>query len=224
MNRLVLKTGHVELYSHDASDLKVVNAARVSFGKRHPSLQPADIPLIDYLMREQHMSPFEHSTFTFVIKCPIFVAREWMRHRTGSFNEVSARYTELEDDFYIPAPENIRKREGKPGDYHFVPVADKDTEQTVIRELGDAYGEAWDAYKKILDLGVAPEVARMCLPVGINTEFFWTVNARNLMHFLDLRLGVHALYEIQEYAKAVRDIFGSVMPSTFIAWERYGAH
>src|SRR6186997_3425652 len=126
----VLDHGFVRLDGVMADDLSVVNSARVSFGRRVTELADADVGLIKFLMRERHGTPFEHNSFRFHVKCPIFVTREWMRHRVSSFNEWSGRYSQLEPEFYVPEPEDVRTQVGKPGAYTFDPVSDELAEQT----------------------------------------------------------------------------------------------
>lgn len=213
----VLDHGFVRLDGQMSDDLSVVNAARVSFGVTKTELDQADKGLINFLMRERHGTPFEHNAFRFHVRCPIFVAREWFRHRIGSFNELSGRYKEIPTVGYIPAPQSVRTQVGKPGSYTFEPVDDYLAFET-IKHIEQAYEVAYRKYNKMLESGIAKEVARMVLPVGTYTEFFWTVNARSLMNFLSLRLDASAQYEIQEFAVAVKDIFVEAMPITAQAW------
>ena len=212
----VLDHGFVRLDDCMASDLSVVNAARVSFAQRSEELSERDQGLIRFLMREKHSSPFEHSVFRFHVKCPIFVAREWMRHR-NSYNEWSARYSQLEPEFYLPEPEDVRTQVGKPGAYSFEPVDAELAEHT--REVQrEAYQHAYQTYETLLERGVAKELARNVLPVGIYTMFYWTVNARSLMNFLSLRNSDTAQREIHRYAEAVEQLFAERMPHTHAAF------
>jgi thymidylate synthase (FAD) len=212
----VLDHGFVRLDDCMASDLSVVNAARVSFAQRSEELTERDSGLIRFLMREKHASPFEHSVFRFHVKCPIFVAREWMRHR-NSYNEWSARYSQLEPEFYVPEPEDVRTQVGKPGAYSFEPVDDRLAE--AAREAQrEAYAHAYRTYETLLEQGVAKEIARNVLPVGIYTMFYWTVNARSLMNFISLRNAETAQREIRRYAEAVEALFSERMPVTHAAF------
>lgn len=213
----LLDCGHVFLYSENASDLSVVNAARVSYNVRHEKIEESDVKLITYLMKSKHGSPFEHNMFTFDVKAPIFIFREWMRHRIGSFNEMSARYTELPAEWYIPEPENVRQRVGKPGHYNYEPVTIK-LAKDFCEDLNDDCILAHGLYKKYLEIGIAPEQARMFLHVNHYSQMFWTVNARSLMNFLNLRNAPAAQWEIQQYAQAVEDIFRKCMPITHQAF------
>src|SRR5689334_25279894 len=131
-----------------ADDLSVVNAARVSFARHKDAMDASDEGLIRFLMRERHGTPFEHNSFRFHIRCPIFVAREWFRHRIGSFNEFSMRYAKATDDFYVPAPEDVRTQVGKPGAYSFEPVSDEVAETTRDR-LAEIYAAAYAAYEEL---------------------------------------------------------------------------
>src|SRR3954463_7823818 len=142
-----------------ATDLSVVNAARVSFARRKEEMDESDEGLIRFLMRDLHGTPFEHNAFRFHVRCPIFVAREWFRHRVGSFNEFSMRYARATDEFYVPAAEDVRSQVGKPGSYTFEPVADELAEQT-REELRAVYEAAYATYERLVGQGVAREVAR----------------------------------------------------------------
>jgi thymidylate synthase (FAD) len=217
----VLDHGFVRLDDCMADDLAVVNAARVSFAKRVDEMGDADRGLVRFLMRERHSTPFEHGVFRFHVKCPIFVAREWMRHRAGSYNEHSARYSELPEEFYVPAADDVRTQVGKPGSYSFEPVDAALAEET--REtLGATYREAYLAYRGMIDRGVAREIARMVLPVGIYTQFHWTLNARSLMNFLSLRNADTAQLEIRRFAEAVELLFAERMPVTHASFVEFG--
>ena len=218
---LLFDHGFVRLDSHMADDLSVVNSARVSFAVRKEEMDDRDKGLIKFLMREHHGTPFEHNSFRFHIRTPIFVAREWFRHRFSSFNEESARYHKLESDFYIPEPQNVRTQVGKPGAYHFERVEDevaKDTIETFHR----IYDEAYTQYHRLIEQGVAKEVARSLLPMGVYTQFYWTVNARSLMNFLSLRNADAAQYEIRMYAEAVERLFAAKMPLTHACFVEFG--
>ena len=166
----VLDHGFVRLDDSMASDLSVVNAARVSFARRKEVMEDGDAGLIRFLMRERHGTPFEHNAFRFHIRAPIFVAREWFRHRIGSFNEFSMRYAKATDEFYVPAPEDVRSQVGKPGAYSFEPVTDE-IAQTTRDELAAVYAAAYSAYERLVEMGVARELARAVMPVGAYTEF-----------------------------------------------------
>jgi thymidylate synthase (FAD) len=216
----LLDNGFVRLDAHMADDMSVVNAARVSFAKNEDDkteLTNADTGLINFLMREKHGTPFEHNSFRFHVKCPLFVAREWFRHRIGSFNEFSARYSEVPNEFFMPELSVVRTQEGKPGAYKFE-QANMDVALRTKAIISSSYEQAYDAYKSMIDDGVAKELARTVLPVGMYTQFYWTVNARAIMNFCSLRSAETAQMEIRDYSVAVEEIFGSIMPVTANAW------
>jgi len=201
-----------------ADDLSVVNSARVSFAKSSDKIDDAGIGLINFLMREHHGTPFEHNAFRFHVKTPIFVAREWFRHRVGSFNEFSARYSEMPPEFYVPEADNVRRQTGKPGSYKFEPLGDEAVRENARRAMSSSIKQSIRMYNSLLHGGVAKEVARDVLPVAMYTQFYWTVNARSLMNFLSLRLPETALLEIRQYAEDVEKIFAEQMPITYKAW------
>ena len=217
----VLDHGFVRLDAAMADDLSVVNGARVSFARRKDELDEADAGLIRFLMRDRHGTPFEHNAFRFHIRCPIFVAREWFRHRIGSFNEFSMRYAKATDDFYLPEPEDVRSQVGKPGAYSFEPV-DAELAEHTRDELQALYDAAYATYTRLVELGVARELARAVLPVGAYTEFYWTVNARALMNFVSLRAAETAQREIRRYAEACERFLAEQMPITYDAFVANG--
>jgi thymidylate synthase (FAD) len=217
----VLDHGFVRLDEAMADDLSVVNGARVSFARHKTELDDSDAGLIRFLMRERHASPFEHAVFRFHVRCPIFIAREWFRHRWSSFNEFSMRYAKATEDFYVPDADDVRTQVGKPGAYSFEPVSDEVAE-TTREELRQVYETAYGAYERLVELGVARELARAVLPVGAYTEFYWTVNARSLMNFLSLRNAVAAQREIRRYAEACEHFFADRMPVTHEAFVAAG--
>ncbi|MFF8629652.1 FAD-dependent thymidylate synthase [Streptomyces werraensis] len=224
----------VELVKHDASDADVLFAARVSTGAATiaaatpDGLSDRDAGLINYLMRDKHGSPFEHTSMTFRVEAPIFVVREFFRHRVGfSYNEESGRYKELEPVFYVPADGRPLRQVGKPGAYTFELGTYKQF-MAVSGDIRRVSQEAYSTYKRLLDLEVAREVARMVLPVNIYSSFYVTCNARSLMHFLSLRtisdaarFPSHPQQEIAMVADQMEDIFSLLMPRT---WEAYQAN
>jgi thymidylate synthase (FAD) len=213
----VLDHGFVRLDEAMASDLSVVNAARVSFARRKDELDDSDRGLIRFLLRERHGTPFEHNAFRFHIRAPIFVVREWMRHRVGSFNEFSMRYAKATDDFYLPDADDVRTQVGKPGSYSFDPV-EPDLAEHARQELQAVYEAAYAAYERLVEQGVARELARAVMPVGAYTEFYWTVNARSLMNFVSLRAAETAQREIRRYAEACERFLAEEMPITYEAF------
>lgn len=217
----VLDHGFVALDASCASDLSVVNAARVSLHKRHDAMEDGDEKLIGFLMKNRHGTPFEHNFFRFRVKAPLFVFREWHRHRIGhSYNEWSARYSELHGDFYLP--DNVRVQVGNPGAYTYQP-ADEELALAFGGALLQSSESAYKNYRRALDSGIAREQARLFLPVNIYSEMYWTCNARSLMAFLSLRNHPAAQWEIRQYAVAAESIFAECMPITcghFVANER----
>jgi thymidylate synthase (FAD) len=204
-----------------ASDLSVVNSARVSFAKRKDVMDESDAGLIRFLMRDRHGTPFEHNAFRFHVRCPLFVAREWFRHRMSSFNEESARYHQLEGDFYVPAIEDVRSQVGEPGAYSFEPV-DPEVAGSLRTDLAEFYERTYRLYEELIERGIAKELARSVLPMGTFTQFYWTVNARSLMNFLSLRAAESAQYEIRRYAEAIEPYFAELMPVTYEAFVAAG--
>jgi thymidylate synthase (FAD) len=213
----VLDHGFVRLDDAMADDLSVVNGARVSFARRKTEMEASDEGLIGFLMRDRHGSPFEHNAFRFHVRCPIFVAREWFRHRIGSFNEFSMRYAKATEDFYVPDADDVRSQVGKPGAYSFERVDPELAEETRA-ELEALYEQAYATYARLVENGVARELARSVMPVGAYTQFYWTVNARALMNFISLRNSEFAQLEIRRYAEAVETFFAERMPVTHAAF------
>lgn len=224
----------VELVKGSASDLDVVFSARVSTeGERtrdHESgeLTEREAGLINFLMRERHGTPFEHSYFTFYVNAPIFVWREHMRHRIASYNEESGRYRVLDPVFYVPGEDRKLIQTGKTGAYTF----EFGTDEQYATTLGQLYHTcqvAYTAYEEILAAGVAREVARMALPVNIYSSAYVTMNARALMNFLSLRLiaedSQYPSYpqrEIEMVAEKYENIFRRTMPATYAAFVKNG--
>lgn len=213
----VLDHGSIELLSIMGDDLSIVNAAKVSFSSSVDEMNDQSVGLLNYLLKNKHATPFEHVIFKFRIKCPIFVAREWFRHRWSSFNEMSMRYhIPNEIQFYIPDDNSIREQVGKPGSYQFQPIVDDRVINNTKSLMKSVYDMANSAYKALIEDGVAKEIARSVLPVGQYSEFIWTVNARSLLNFLSLRNSEHAQYEIREYAKIIEDhILKQYLPITY---------
>lgn len=234
--------GFVALVNQHGDDLGVVNAARVSYAKQSgwdevdpkgPMLSEADAGLIGFLIKNRHGTPFEQNYFQFHVSAPIFLFREWHRHRIASINEVSGRYVELQPRFYLPDDEHVRVQVGKPGRYTYVSKG----AESVYGEngIGETYGRrtrralkhsydlAFSHYQELLDLGVAKELARACLPVATYSEMLWSCNARSLMNFLSLRNHDRALKELRDYAQVMEDLFAQAMPITraaFVANDR----
>lgn len=220
----IVRESTVTLHKTNASDIDVARAAWVSQdaeAHRKEKEEGRVAGLIDFLWRNGHTSPFEHGQFTFIVETPIFVAREFMRHRTFSYNEISGRYTVLPSKFYCPdVTTRPLQQSGKVGSYTF--------DEGTYAQQREVEGAIWlssqrahDAYQKMLDAGVAKEVARMVLPVNTMTAFWATVNPLNLMRFLNLRTAGDAQYEIREVANKMEEHFARVMPLTHATWKKY---
>lgn len=214
----VLDKGFVRLVDFMGGDLAVVQGARVSFGQATKG-DERDRKLVTYLMKHEHGTPFEMAVFKFHVKAPIFVARQWFRHRIGSYNEISYRYVEVSDEFYLPKVMRAQDTKNKQASLAGSFTAEQN-EQAVALITG-AYEAAYTKYLELLRMGVAREVARIVLPVSMYTQFYVTYNARSLMNFIRLRLGKGAQFEIREYAEALCQIFKEHMPWTFEAFSEF---
>tara|TARA_B100000408_G_scaffold109894_1_gene86746 strand:- start:1811 stop:2536 length:726 start_codon:yes stop_codon:yes gene_type:complete len=226
----------VELVRASAADSDVLFAARVStlgeqtLGDAAAGVEASDRDrgLINYLMRDRHGSPFEHNSMTFYVQAPIFVFREFMRHRIASYNEESGRYRELRPVFYVPAPERKLVQVGKPGAYDFIDGTPEQTE-IVDEATREASAHAFAAYQRMLDAGVAREVARIVLPLNTYSSMYVTMNARSLMNFLSLRTKVEGSHfpsfpqrEIEMCAEKMEDLWATLMPMTHAAFAANG--
>ncbi|CAB4338068.1 unannotated protein [freshwater metagenome] len=223
----------VELVKASASDADVIWAARVSTAGEQSLEEVGEDParsagLINYLARERHGSPFEHTSMTFFVSAPIFVFREFMRHRIASYNEESGRYRELQPVFYVPAPERKLVQIGKTGAYEFIDGTQEQYEITT-KAMKESYLFVYERYQKMLEAGVAREVARAVLPVALYSSMYVTMNARALMNFLSLRTaraGSHfpsyPQREIEMVAEKMEEHFARLMPLTYGAFEKSG--
>lgn len=208
----------VDYIHHMGDDLTVVNSARVSMGTHHEELTARDQGLIRRLIRDRHVSTLEHCALTVRVEVPIFVAREWMRHSSQSFNEISGRYAELEPVFYIPNQNRPIVQTGKPMDYRREAGSELQCDRAVSHHRVAA-SEGWNAYRELLSYGIAREVARNVLPVGLYTRFYATANLRSWLSFLDQRTDETALHEIREAAHKVQQILEQHYPETMQAWK-----
>jgi len=201
---LVLDHGFVRLIDHMGDDQRIVDAARVSYQKGTKKVS-TDKGLIRYLLRNLHTTPFEKVRFEFHVKLPIFVARQWMRHRTGSFNEVSGRYSKLPQEFYVPEPLRKQSKTNRQGSSSEIvsTIYLADGEDDPGHFIRSSFNNSYADYQHLLEAGAARELARGVLPLNIYTEFYWTVDLWNLMHFLRLRLDAHAQLETRLYAEAI---------------------
>lgn len=215
----VLDHGLVRLVDSMGSDLSIVRSARVSYDAawRAGDDQGGDEKLIKYLWKNHHTTPFEAVTFTFEIKAPIFVFRQWHRHRTWSYNELSARYKELPEEFYIPEAAQIttQSKDNKQMRTDEInPHAGAIQDEMIVQNQG-----AFQTYKSLLEMGCPRELARSVLPVGTYSHMFGTVNLLNLLKFLQLRLHSHAQYEIRVYAEAMLELIEPVAPVAVAAFK-----
>jgi thymidylate synthase (FAD) len=230
----VLDHGFVRVIDYMGDDAAVVQAARVSYGKGTKKVSE-DKGLIHYLMRHRHSTPFEMCEIKFHVKLPIFVARQWIRHRTANVNEYSARYSILDREFYIPAPEqlaaqSVANRQGR-GD-----VLTGAEAARVLDILRQDSTSAYDHYAEMLNeseagetidadkQGLARELARMNLSLNFYTQWYWKIDLYNFMHFLSLRADPHAQYEIRVYADAMLDVLRKWVPLTAEAFEQHRLH
>jgi len=216
----LLDKGFVRLVDVMGSDEAIVQAARVSYGKGTKNVSE-DRGLIRYLMRYRHTSPFEMVEFKFHVKLPIFVARQWIRHRTANVNEYSGRYSEMRNEFYLPETEQIRKqslqnKQGRSDD-----VLDEALSEEILNKMSEIQSILFKEYETLLDQDLAREIARINLPLSTYTEWYWKIDLHNLFHFLKLRLDEHAQYEIRVYAKQMAEIIKYIVPLAYEAFEDY---
>jgi thymidylate synthase (FAD) len=219
----VLDHGFVRLVDYLGGDARIVQAARVSYGEGTKSLRE-DRALIDYLLRHAHTSPFEQVVLTFHLKMPIFVARQWLRHRTARLNELSGRYSVMRDEFYLPASGEVRyqstaNRQGGSD----APVPDE-LRLRVADTLAEGQRRSYAEYEALLADGVARELARVNLPLALYTEMYWQIDLHNLFHFLRLRMDWHAQAEIRAYGDAIARCARAVAPLAYEAFEEHVLH
>lgn len=215
-----LDKGFVRLIDHMGDDASIVQAARVSYGKGTKSVSE-DTGLIRYLMRNMHTSPFEMVELKFHVKLPIFVARQWIRHRTANVNEYSGRYSEMPAEFYLPDADQVRpqskiNKQGRESE-----AFDEHIAYEIISSMDKVQIELFAEYDSLLDKGLAREIARINLPLSNYTEWYWKIDLHNLFHFLRLRLDHHAQYEIRVYAEAIAEIVKQIAPIAYQAFEDY---
>lgn len=219
----VLDHGFVRLVDYLGGDARIVQAARVSYGDGTKTVRE-DGALIDYLLRNRHTSPFEQVILTFHVKLPIFVARQWIRHRTARLNEISGRYSVMRDEFYVPGPHEVRfqdKRNRQGGDGRDVPP---ELRERVISVLRSGQERTYAEYEELLEDDIARELARVNLPLSLYTEMYWQIDLNNLFHFLRLRLDWHAQYEIRAYGDVMARIAQAVAPMAYAAFEEHELH
>lgn len=212
----VLDHGIIRVVDYMGNDSAVVQAARVSYGTGTKSTRE-DAGLINYLMRNRHTTPFEMCEIKWHIKLPIFVARQWIRHRTTNVNEYSARYPVLDAEYYIPTSfrsQDIKNKQGSGADL------DLEESERIRQDLIEACDSAYARYLSMLSAGVSRELARAVLPVNFYTQWYWKIDLHNLLHFLNLRCDEHAQYEIRCYASRMSEIVRMWVPTVHEAWTR----
>jgi len=219
----VLDHGFVRLVDYLGGDARIVQSARVSYGEGTRTVRE-DAALIDYLLRHAHTSPFEQVVLTFHLKMPIFVGRQWMRHRTARANEISGRYSVLTDEFYLPEPDQLRPQSRRNKQGRADEAVPAQLQERVLALLRDGQGRAYDEYEGLLEDGLARELARIHLPLSLYTEMYWQIDLHNLMHFLRLRMDDHAQYEIRAYGEALARCARAVAPLAYEAFEEHVLH
>ena len=216
----VLDYGFVRLIDYFGSDERIVQAARVSYGEGTTSYR-RDRELIRYLLENEHTSPFEQVVFTFHVKLPIFVARQWVRHRTARLNEISGRYSVLPEDYYVPDINRVKTQDSLDRQSSSDIELPVDIQNVVVALIEEASRDAYKVYNRMLELGVAREIARMVLPLNIYSEWYWQMDLHNLFHFLKLRLDKHAQWEIRQYAQTIASIIEQIAPISYEAFNDY---
>jgi len=218
----VLPGGFIRVLGVLGTDLDIINDARQSYDVEHEEISKSDVGLINFLTKHRHGTPFEGVEFKFQIKAPLPVAREWMRHRYASYNEVSGRYVKQTLGFYQPAFEAIRTQVGKPGAYTYEEIKDHKVQEKVAQLFNNSYNRSYAEYEELMELGVAKELARNVLAQGMFTKFMYKTNARGLMNFMSLRNDDRAMYEIRKYAEAIEKVFAFHLPLTHEAFVANG--
>ncbi|MBA3726428.1 MAG: FAD-dependent thymidylate synthase [Armatimonadetes bacterium] len=216
----VLDKGFVRLVDYMGGDSRIVQSARVSYGEGTKTVRE-DKGLIDYLMKNDHTSPFEQVGLTFHCKMPVFVARQWVRHRTARLNEISGRYSVMKDEFYVPDTAEVRlqsqvNKQGR-GEVT-IPLEDA---TAFIGHLETENAATYKHYEEMIESGLARELARINLPLSLYTEWYWQIDLHNLFHFIQLRADAHAQYEIREYALALAQCARAVAPLAYEAFEEH---
>lgn len=216
----VLDRGFVRLVDYLGGDARIVQAARVSYQEGTKTVRE-DGALIDYLVRHKHTSPLEQVVLTFHLKMPIFVARQWLRHRTARLNEVSGRYSVMQDEFYLPDDAQVRQQStlNKQGRSDEEVPAELRAQTLNLLRAGQEH--AYAGYQELLDDNVARELARINLPLSLYTEMYWQIDLHNLFHFLRLRLDAHAQYEIRSYGEVMAELARAVAPLAYRAFEEH---
>lgn len=214
----VLDHGFIRLVDYLGSDDRIVQSARVSYGEGTKTIRD-DTKLINYLMKHWHTSPFEQVVLTFHVKMPIFVARQWVRHRTARINEISGRYSVMSDDMFLPERLPFQSTDNKQGSAD--ESLPKELSEALIGQMEHDQEAIYKHYNELLEKGVSREIARINLPLALYTEMYWQMDLHNLFHFLKLRLDKHAQHEIRCYAKTIAEITKKVAPIAWNAFEEY---
>ena len=215
--RKVLDKGFVRLVDWLGNDSSIANAARVSYGKGTKSVSE-DAALVDYLIRHHHTSPVEMVEFVFHLKLPLFVMGQLVRHRTASLNQMSARYSIMEDEFYIPESLRTQSQTNKQGSNENEAV---ENEKFLLSKIKGMSNDAYEDYEILMEHGVAREMARMVLPQNLYTQVYWKQDLKNLLHLLKLRMDSHAQYEIRVFADSIYNIIKDIVPNTIQSWENH---
>jgi len=215
-----LNAGFVRLVDYMGGDESIVQAARVSYGKGTKTVNE-DRGLIRYLMRHMHTTPFEMVELKFHVKLPIFVARQWIRHRTANVNEYSGRYSVMKDEFYVPDQQEIHYQSAVNKQGRRSEDVPAELRQRVLDILASSQQQMYAEYEQMLESDIARELARINLPLSLYTEWYWKIDLHNLFHFLRLRIDPHAQYEIRVYAEAMAEMTKRVVPLAWEAFEDY---
>ncbi len=218
-----LDKGFVRLIDVMGDDAAIVQAARVSYGSGTKKVHE-DRGLIRYLMRHLHTTPFEMVEFKFHVKLPIFVARQWIRHRTANVNEYSGRYSEMKDEFYVPEPDQVRAQSAMNKQGRADTAFDADQAEKIRTSMQQTQDMLYGQYQDLLSTDLAREIARINLPVSNYTEWYWKTDLHNLFHFLRLRIDPHAQFEIRVFGEAMAEIVKAAVPLAYEAFEDYILH
>ncbi|ATQ15404.2 FAD-dependent thymidylate synthase (plasmid) [Borrelia miyamotoi] len=214
----VLDKGFIKLIDYMGSDERIVQAARISY--RGESIKREDYELIDYLIRNEHTSPFEQVVFTFYVKAPIFIARQWMRHRTARINEVSGSYSLMREEFYVPLVEDIKIQNVDSNQSVNEKMESPQFTKDILIDLEKSQKYCYKLYQDMIDFNVLKEISRIALPLSLYTEWYWQIDLKNLFHFIKLRLGLNETKEVNEnsskemrdYANILLDVIEKIVP------------
>ena len=209
--------GWVALLRNSGKEADIVNAARVSFGKFRTEMNERDVTLLKFLIDEEHFAPLEHITMTFLVHCPLFVRGQWHRHRTASYNEISRRYTEVDMELYTPEFYRVQSTDNKQASEDKEYIEHNEAAKMTMKQANE---NALNTYNYLLSMGVCREQARSILPQNMMTTFYCTMNLRNCLHFLSLRMDKHAQWEIRQYANAIHEMLVEHYPNVMEAFDK----